>query len=128
MRTLSETKFQKAALVLRTAIFAVAALGTTVGVAIADPIHVSEAEAKTAAVARVIPAVPPIAKQAHISGRVVVELTVNEEGNVEKVDVVSGNPILASAATKAGKNWMFNPFKGPDGKPSKAVVRLAFEF
>ena len=94
----------------------------------ADMLHVSEDEAKKSVVAKVIPMLPPIAKQAHLSGRVVVDLVVSEDGSVEKVDVVSGNPILGGAAAKAGKSWTFKPFQGSDGKATKAVVKLSFDF
>src|SRR5579884_2136013 len=90
----------------------------------ADLVRVSEIEAKHSVLSKVAPTLPSIAKQAHISGRVLVDLTVSEDGSVEKVDVVSGNPILGSAAMKAGKSWTFSPFKGPDGKPTKAIVRV----
>ena len=101
---------------------------STARLAQADMLHIAEDEAKRSVVAKVIPLTPPIAKQVHLSGRVVVELTVSEAGSVERADVVSGNPVLAGAAMKAGKNWMFTPFKSADGKPSKAVVRISFDF
>jgi periplasmic protein TonB len=63
----------------------------------------------------------------NLSGKVLVDITVASDGSVEKVDVVSGNPILAGAAVTAGKRWKFNPFK-VDGKATEAVVRVAFDF
>ena len=54
-------------------------------------------------------------------------MTVAENGSVESADVVNGNPILASAAKTAAKNWRFQPFQ-EDGKSSKAVVRINFDF
>lgn len=90
-------------------------------------IRVSEAEGKKNIVSKVEPEFPAIAKQLNLSGRVEVDLHVDESGQVEKVDVVSGNPILAGAATSAAKRWKFQPFEA-DGKPAKAVVRIAFSF
>jgi TonB family protein len=101
---------------------------STARLAKADMLHVTEDQAKRSIVAKVMPVTPPLARQVHLSGRVVVELTVTEEGSVEKADAVSGNPVLAGAAVKAGKAWMFTPFKDTDGKPSKAVVRISFDF
>jgi TonB family protein len=101
---------------------------STARLAKAGLLHIPEDEAKHSVVARVVPTTPPLAKQVHLSGKVVVDLTVTEAGSVEKADVVSGNPVLAGAALKAGKGWMFSPFKGADGKPSKAVVRISFDF
>jgi protein TonB len=90
-------------------------------------IRVSETEGKKNIVTKVEPDFPPIAKQLNLSGRVEVDLHVDESGQVEKVDVVSGNPILAGAASGAAKRWKFQPFAA-DGKPTKAVVRIAFSF
>ena len=76
----------------------------------ADPLRVSEDEGKRAIVARVVPSMPPIARQTHLSGKVVIDMTVAEDGTVEKVDVVSGNPILGGACVSAAKKWTFQPF------------------
>ncbi|MGC2658846.1 MAG: energy transducer TonB [Bryobacteraceae bacterium] len=89
--------------------------------------RVSEAEAKKNIISKVEPAFPPIARQLNLSGKVEVDLYVDETGEVEKVDAISGNPILAGAAVNASKHWKFQPFQ-TDGKPSKAVVRIAFNF
>jgi TonB family protein len=93
----------------------------------ADPLRVSDEDGRKAIVSRVTPALPPFARQAHISGKVVVEMTVAEDGNVEKVDVISGNPVLGSAVVNATKKWTFQPFKS-NGQSTKALVRAAFDF
>lgn len=54
-------------------------------------------------------------------------MTVSEDGSVEKVDVVSGNPILGGSVVNAAKKWTFQPFKS-NGQPAKAIVRASFEF
>jgi periplasmic protein TonB len=90
-------------------------------------IRVEESDAKKNIITKVEPEFPPIAKQMNLSGRVEVDLHVDETGKVEKVDAVSGNPILAGAAISASKRWKFQPFEA-DGKPTKAVVRIAFSF
>ena len=50
-----------------------------------------------------------------------------EPGEVAKVQPVSGNALLSSAAVNAVKKWKFKPFTA-EGKPAKAVVRLSFNF
>lgn len=89
--------------------------------------RIEESEAKKNIITKVEPEFPAIAKQMNLSGRVEVDLHVDETGKVEKVDAVSGNPILAGAATSAAKRWKFQPFEA-DGKPTKVVVRVAFSF
>jgi periplasmic protein TonB len=103
------------------------AVSLTVSRSFADTIHVSEQDAEKAIVQRVQPVYPPIAKLSNLFGQVVVDMTVGENGAVEQADVVSGNPILGGAAKTAAKNWKFQPFLS-DGKPSKAVVRISFNF
>ena len=93
----------------------------------ADAIRVPEQDVAKSIVQKVKPEFPAIAKQLKLSGRVVVDLTVAEDGTVEKADIIAGNPILGNAAKTAGKNWKFTPFQA-DGKPSKAMVRVNFDF
>lgn len=92
-----------------------------------QPVRIQDDEAKKAIVQKVQPAYPPIARQMNLSGRVLVDITVAADGSVEKVDVVSGNPILAGSAVSAAKHWKFNPFQ-VDGKTTEAIVRIAFDF
>ncbi len=90
-------------------------------------VRVSDADAQKAAIAKASPDYPPMAKQMHVSGPVIVEAEVSTEGEVAKVQPVSGNALLSSAAVSAVKKWKFKPFTA-DGKPAKAVVRLSFNF
>jgi TonB family protein len=70
---------------------------------------------------------PRKAADENIQGQVWVKLSISETGDVEKVDVVSGNPILADAAVEAYKKWKFRPYiKG--GKPVKVSVKLPMDF
>ena len=92
-----------------------------------DLVRITMEKARQLATAKPTPDYPPMAKQLKITGRVAVEMFVDLDGSVEKVDVVTGNPVLASAATAAAKKWKFPPFEA-DGKPMKAVVRLYFDF
>lgn len=105
-----------------------AALFLTAGVCLAqDRIRVSDSEGKKAATNTVAPSYPPMAKQMKISGHVEVDVEVSPDGGVEKVDVVSGNTLLAGACVSAVKQWKFTPFQA-GGKPTAAVVRLGFNF
>ncbi|MGQ9635247.1 MAG: energy transducer TonB [Bryobacteraceae bacterium] len=90
-------------------------------------VRLSEAQAKQAAVVKVTPEYPAMARQMRLSGRVELEATIDTEGNVEKVQVISGNPLLSSAAVAALKKWKFNPVV-EDGKPIRAIASVAFDF
>ena len=56
-----------------------------------------------------------------------VKAAISEAGDVESVEVVSGDPTLAQAATDAAKEWKFKPFIR-NGKPTKVSTKLAFNF
>ena len=92
-----------------------------------EPIRVSHAEGIKAAVSTVQPDYPAMARQMKIAGEAELDVTVDTDGTVEKVDIVKGNALLTNAAAAAAKRWKFKPFEA-DGKPSKALVRLAFNF
>lgn len=122
---LSSTKpFRKALLPVASAAFLLVSGGISL---FAQPVRIQDNEAQKAALQKVQPSYPAIARQLNLAGRVVVDLTVNAAGSVEKVDVVSGNPILANAAVPAAKRWKFTPFQ-VGGKPAEAIVRIAFDF
>jgi protein TonB len=107
-------------------IFSVASFGPSLQ---ADDlvIRVSDAEAQKAAITKANPDYPPMARQMHVSGPVLVEAEVSFEGDVAKVVPVSGNALLSSAAVNAVKKWKFKPFTA-EGQPAKALVRLSFNF
>ena len=56
-----------------------------------------------------------------------VKAAISETGDVESVEVVSGDPTLAQAATDAAKEWRFKPFIR-NSKPAKISTKLAFNF
>lgn len=90
-------------------------------------IHVTEEQAKKAAVTKPLPVMSPISRQLKLSGRVQLEVHIAESGGVEEVKVLLGNPILAVDATNAVKRWKFEPFTEA-GAPAKAVTTIMFEF
>ena len=91
------------------------------------PVKVTEEAAKQAAVTKVVPDYPAIARQMKLAGRVEVSAVIGVDGSVEKAEIVSGNPLLSGAATTALKKWKFTPFTA-DGKPYRAQTTITFEF
>lgn len=92
-----------------------------------NTVRVLELDAKNHVTTRVDPDYPPIARQMRLSGRVQVDAWIDPTGNVEKVQVVNGNPILSSAASSALKKWKFSPFQA-GGKVTRAVANFSFDF
>jgi protein TonB len=58
---------------------------------------------------RVEPAYPPLARQTHTQGTVVIEAILDESGNVVEMKVVSGHGLLIQAALDAVRQWKYEP-------------------
>jgi len=85
-------------------------------------------DSSTLLATRVIKPIYPIAgEQEKLEGLVVLKIAVSETGDVEGVEVVNGNPVLAQAATDAAKEWKFKPFIR-NGKAAKTATNLSFNF
>ena len=80
-------------------------LGLTAGVLAGEdtPRKVTKSEGLNAVTTRVPPEYPAIARQLKIEGAVELEVVVTEGGMVEKVNIVSGNPVLTRPASEAVK-------------------------
>jgi TonB family protein len=79
------------------------------------------------AIRRAEPLYPPLAKAARVSGAVVVEATVDEEGDVLSARALSGHPLLRDTAVAAARGWKFTATT-LDGKPVKVVGTITFNF
>ena len=73
------------------------------------------------------PAYPPIAKAAKASGTVVVQVTVDENGNVVSARAVSGHPLLQAVAVAAARGAKFPPTK-LSGQPVKVNGVINYNF
>jgi len=91
------------------------------------PKKVSKAEAVSAIASKTAPEYPPVARQLRIEGAVELEATVAEDGTVEDVNIVSGNPVLTKPAAAAVKKWKFTPFT-EGGKPVKTIAPIVLTF
>lgn len=73
------------------------------------------------------PAYPAVARAAKASGTVVVQVTVDENGNVTDASPVSGHPLLRAAAVAAARNAKFTPTK-LSGQPVKVTGVITYNF
>lgn len=73
------------------------------------------------------PAYPPIARQAHASGTVVVQVIIDETGNVIEAHAVSGHPLLQSVSVAAARGAKFFPTKLA-GQPVKVTGLITYNF
>jgi len=73
------------------------------------------------------PAYPPIARQAHASGTVVVQVTIDENGSVISARAISGHPLLQAVAVGAARGARFSPTK-LSGQPVKVTGVITYNF
>ena len=73
------------------------------------------------------PNYPPIARQAHAAGTVVVQVTIDENGNVISASAVSGHPLLRAVAVAAARGARFSPTK-LSGQPVKVTGVITYNF
>lgn len=75
----------------------------------------------------VTPNYPPIARQTRITGKVMVEVDLDEQGNVTKAAATTGHSMLRQAAEDAAKRTKFKPALF-NGKPIKAKGVITYSF
>ncbi|HEX3968699.1 MAG TPA: energy transducer TonB [Edaphobacter sp.] len=75
-----------------------------------------------AIVSRVTPAYPELARRMHVTGKVVLLVTIQPDGKVSATKVESGHALLAPAAQDAVSRWRFAP--GPEASESEIDVNF----
>jgi TonB family protein len=73
------------------------------------------------------PAYPPIARMAHASGMVTVQVIIDEQGNVIAAHAVSGHPLLQGACVTAARQAKFSPTRLED-QPVKVTGVITYNF
>src|SRR5437867_3199841 len=76
---------------------------------------------------KVEPEYPEQAKQDHIQGLVELKALVGTDGTVKGVKVISGDPRLVDAVSKAVRGWLFKPY-APEGKPIDFETEITVNF
>lgn len=56
------------------------------------------------------PVYPRDARVNHITGDVVLQATIDRQGNIQDLRPVSGDPILVKSAVKAVSKWKYRPY------------------
>jgi protein TonB len=75
----------------------------------------------------VAPVYPAIAQSARVQGDVVIEATIDEEGNVADARVVKSVPLLDQAALDAVRQWQYRPSL-LNGVPTAIVTTVTVKF
>jgi TonB family protein len=76
---------------------------------------------------KVKPEYPKAAKQAHISGTVILQARIGTDGTIQDLKVVSGPFQLLDATMHAVRQWTYKPYM-VDGKPVAVETKIAVHY
>ncbi len=91
------------------------------------PPKISQGVSEGLLIKRVQPHYPPAALAIRAQGAVEIEATIDKEGTVTNVKVLSGNAILARAAAEAVRQWRYKPYY-LDGAPIEVQTQITINF
>ncbi|MGC1451927.1 MAG: TonB family protein [Candidatus Sulfotelmatobacter sp.] len=75
----------------------------------------------------VTPDYPMLARQMKVQGSVILRALISRDGLIQDLHVLSGPPILASAAREAVKQWHFKPhYQGADPVETQTYITVNF--
>ena len=96
---------------------------------VAHPATVRRSEGVMAAslIHRVEPVYPTIAILMHLSGKVELRAIIGTDGTMQRLEVVSGNAILALAAASAVEQWRYRPTQ-LDNEPVEVETYITVNF
>jgi TonB family protein len=73
------------------------------------------------------PGYPLLARQMKVQGSVILQALIGKDGIIQDLRVVSGPPILATAAQTAVRQWHFKPhFQGSEAVETQAKITVNF--
>ena len=76
---------------------------------------------------QVRPVYPPLARQARIQGTVKLTAIIAKDGTIQKLEVLSGHPLLIPSALSAVKQWRYRPTL-LNGQPVEVVTQVDVNF
>jgi TonB family protein len=85
------------------------------------------ANTSTVVASEVRPNYPLLARQMRVQGRVILLALIGKDGIIQHLNLVSGPPILASAAEDAVRQWHFKPhLEGKEAVETQAKITVNF--
>src|SRR5262249_29992260 len=96
-------------------------------VATPQRVRVSQGVSTGLLVRKVLPVYPPLAKQARIQGKVLLQAVISKDGAIENLHLVSGHPMLTQAAIDAVKQWGYKPYL-LNGEPVEVETQVEVNF
>ena len=90
-------------------------------------VKVSQGVTQGLRIRMVQPTYPPLAKQARISGSVVLQAVISKDGSIENLKAVSGHPMLIQSALDAVRQWKYKPYF-LNGEPVEVETQITVNF
>src|SRR6202140_2021605 len=90
-------------------------------------VRISQGVSQGLLIKRVQPKYPPAALAVRAQGAVQIEATINKEGTVTNLKVLSGDAVLARAALQAVHQWRYKPYY-LDGAPVEIQTQITVNF
>jgi periplasmic protein TonB len=90
-------------------------------------IRISQGVSQGLVIKRVQPKYPSAALAIHAEGAVQIEATIDKEGSVTNLKVLSGNSVLARAAVEAVRQWRYKPYY-LNGQPVEIQTQITVNF
>jgi protein TonB len=90
---------------------------------VAEPLKVSSELQAARILKKILPQYPALARQARISGTVRLMGIIAKDGTVQKLQVLSGHPLLQKAALDAVSQWRYQPTI-LDGQPVEVIAPI----
>jgi TonB family protein len=94
---------------------------------VARRVRVSQGVEQALLLTKVQPQYPPDAKDQRIQGVVLLSVTIDKEGNVANIQVVSGPESLVPASIEAVKQWKYRPYL-LEGTPVEVETQVTVNF
>jgi protein TonB len=90
-------------------------------------VRVSQGVTKGMLLVQVEPTYPLLARTAKVRGAVVLNAIIDKEGNIRDIRLISGHPLLASAAIEAVRQWHYRPYL-LNGEPVEVETTVTVNF
>jgi Ca-activated chloride channel homolog len=92
-----------------------------------EPVRIGGNIREAKLIRKVDPVLPELARMARVSGMVLLEVNVDEQGDVSAAHVIRGHPLLNDAALQAVRQWKYEPTL-LSGKPVPVVATVSLSF
>src|SRR5947209_4952132 len=96
-------------------------------VAAPQRVRVSQGVSQGLLIKKVQPPYPPLARQARIQGQVLLQAEISKDGTIQNLRLISGHPMLTSAAIEAVKQWRYKPYI-LNGEPVEVETQITVNF